>query len=89
MLGRNEITKWLVNINFTEIAFEQRAEGGRSRCIGIWGKSVPSRWNSLWKDSEARVCLSCVSKIKNARVPEAELEWRDVMRSEVSKCWIL
>lgn len=34
----SEITKWLVNIKFTEIAFEQRAERGKSRCIGMWGR---------------------------------------------------
>ena len=49
---RSEITKCLISVNLIERAFEQKLEGGESRrYVDIWGKSVPSRGNSLCKDS--------------------------------------
>lgn len=52
--------KWLVNVNFIEMAFEERVEGGRSRRhADIW---VFQADGTACAKTEARVCLSCVSK---------------------------
>lgn len=76
---RSEIIKWLVNVKFIEMEFERRLEGGK----GICGKSVPSRWNNLCKGSEARMCLSCMSKNKEGNVPKAEGERGRIIDDEV------
>lgn len=50
-----------------KVAFEQRPEAGEAVSqVGIWGTSVPGRWDSKCRDPEMVVCWVYLKNSKEA-----------------------
>lgn len=76
--------EWLVNMSVIEMASEQIFRAGKTEVMKLeWRKSVPSLWNTPYKDTRTGVCLSHTMRNKEVTMLRADRYEYKVPRSEI------